>query len=220
MKDDKFSVVGRDEQPDVNGSGGLADDVSRAKAPESGPPDPFDPDSLRLSQDFASSIGVKRVLTVVPCHKPNRYDFVRVRPDEDWRLETGIFEDKANREFYLVSRDLWSDLEGDIQSTCLFLAVTRQGNIFLWPVKLAGADGKTNAWNESSQAAARLAEESWIRLASNMNAGYYDTVVATVKLPEPEWPDLSLTQILRLCFKTRFIESVDHPILQALRGEV
>ena len=84
------------------------------------PPDPFDPASLRLSQDFASSIGVKRVLTVVPCRKPNRHEFVRVREGDQWRLETGVFEDKVNRDTYLVARELWPELLGEVLPVCLF----------------------------------------------------------------------------------------------------
>jgi len=182
------------------------------------PPDPFDPASLRLSQDFASTIGVKKVLTTVPCRKPNRHEFVRVRPGEDWRLETGVFEDKVNRETYLVRRGLWAELAGEVQPVCLFLAVNRQGDVLLWPVKLPGADGRSNTWNDSALAAARLAESRWVRAASNMGAGMYDTFEAAAELSEPEWPELSLTEILRLCFQNRFIESVDHPAIRALRG--
>ena len=181
-------------------------------------PDPFDPASLRLGQDFASSIGVKRVLTTVPCRKPNRHEFVRVRPGEDWRLETGAFEDKVNREIYLVRRDLWAELAGEVYPVCLFLAVSRQGDAFLWPVKLPGVDGRSNTWNDSALAAARLAESRWVRVAANMPGGMYDTFEAQGELSEPTWPELSFPEILRLCFKQRFIESVDHPAIRALRG--
>ena len=64
--------------------------AGRAEGVQANAPDPFDPESLRLSQDFASSIGVKRAVTVVPCRKPHRQEFVRVRPGEEWRLEPGL----------------------------------------------------------------------------------------------------------------------------------
>ena len=195
----------------------IADQV---EAPDAAP-DPFDPESLRLDQDFASAVGVKKVLTTVPCRKPNRHEFVRVRPGVDWRLETGVFEDKVNREVYLVQRHLWAELAGDVYPVCLFLAVNRQGDVFLWPAKLPGSDGRSNSWNDSALAAARLAEARWVRVAANMPAGMYDTFEATGELPDPEWPDdLTLSDILRLAFKDRFIESADHPVLRALRGEV
>jgi hypothetical protein len=173
-----------------------------------------------LSQDFASAIGVKKVLTTVPCRKPNRHEYVRVRPGEDWRLETGIFEDKINRENYLVEPSLWADLLGELHPVCLFCAVTRQGSVFFWPVKLPGADGRSNSWNESALSAATLAESKWVKVSANMAAGMYDVFEAKGELAEPEWPDLSFQELLRLAFKSRYIETVDHPTLKALRGEV
>jgi len=38
-------------------------------------PDPFDPASLRLDQSFGAGAAVKKLLTTVPIHKPNRQDF-------------------------------------------------------------------------------------------------------------------------------------------------
>jgi hypothetical protein len=142
-----------------------------------------------------------------------------VRPGEDWRLETAAFEDKVVRETYLVGRALWSELAGEIYPVCLFLAVNRQGDVFLWPVKLPTADGRSNGWNDSALAAARMAESRWLRIAANMGAGLYDTFAAAGELTDPEWPDLSFPEILKLCFRDRFIEDIDHPVLRALRGE-
>ena len=181
-------------------------------------PDPFDPASLRLSQDFATAIGVKKVLTTLPCRKPHRHEFVRVRCGEEWRLETGIFEDKINREIYLVRPSLWPELMGEVQPVCLFLAVNRQNDPFIWPTKLPGLDGKSNPWNESAVAAARLAESAWIRVAANMPAGMYDVYEAAGELTEPTWPDLPFSRLLQLCFSDRFIQSCDHPVIRSLRG--
>jgi len=183
-------------------------------------PDPFDPEALRLSQDFVNGLGVRKVLTTVPCRKPNRHEFIRVRPGADWRLETGVFEDRINRETYLVRRELWAELAGEVLPVCLFLAINRQNDVFLWPVKLPGPDGRSNAWNDSALAAARLAETKWVRVASNTSAGMYDTFEAIGDLPEPEWPTLPFGEILKLCFQSRFINDLDHPVLRALRGQV
>ena len=172
-----------------NGAGVKFDDGDENEADPA--PDPFDPASLRLPQGFADTIGVRKVLTTVPCRKPNRHEFVRVRSGNDWRLETGIFEDKINRDIYLVRPDLWVELMGEAQPVCLFLAVNRQGDPFIWPAKLPGTDGKSNTWNESALAAARRAESKWIRVAANMPAGMYDVYEAAAELSHPIWPDLS-----------------------------
>ena len=183
-------------------------------------PDPFDPANMRMGQDFASELGVRKVLTTIKCDKPNRHVFVRVRPGEDWKVETYIFEDKVSRDRYYVSPDLLSDLLGEVYRVCLHLAITKQSDVFLWPVKLPGPDGRRNEWNDSAMEAAKLAESKWVRMAANMANGHYDVFEAVGELAEPTWPDLSLKEVLRLCFKDRFIESMDHPCLKALRGEV
>jgi len=183
--------------------------------------DPFDNlDSLRLSQDYAAQAPVKKVLTTVPCRKPNRHEFVRVRAGEDWRFETTAFEDKVNRETYLVSPELRAELFDETFNVCLFVTTNRQKDIFLWPVRLPGHDGKSNNWNDSAVAAAQLATTRWVRVASNMGAGLYDTFESVADIDEPLWPEYSLQEILKLSFRTRFIQDVDHPVMRALRGEV
>lgn len=189
-------------------------------AEQNAAPDPFDPASLRLGQNFAATVGVRKVLTTVPCRKPNRQEFVRVRPGEDWRLETGLFEDRINRDMYLVERSLWPELAGEVFPAVLFVSISRQGTVFVWPCKLPGIDGRSNTWNESALAAAKIAESRWVRVSANMPAGLYDVVEAVDHLIEPEWPpDLTFRDMLKLCFKDRFIDTLDHPILRALRGE-
>lgn len=182
-------------------------------------PNPFDPARLRLNQNFAAQVGVNKVLTIVPCRKPNRQEFVRVRPGEDWRLQTAVFEDKVSRETYLVEQALWPELMQEIYAVCLFYAITRQGDVFLWPVKLPGSDGKTNSWNQSALAAAHFAETHWVRVASNMAANMYDMFAAKSELANAEWPNLPFGEILRLTFKDRHIDSMSHPTVKALRGE-
>ena len=197
-----------------------ADFEDRGRESTDTAPNPFDPAKLRLSQDFASATSVRKVLTTIPCRKPSRHEFVRVRTGAEWRLETGVFEDKLNREVYLVDPSLWSGLLGEVYPVCLFCAVTRQNDLLLWPVKLPGPDGKSNSWNDSALAAATLAESKWVRLAANMPGGIYNVYEAEGALSDPEWPDLAFHEILRLAFKARFIQSLDHPVVKALRGEV
>src|SRR5690606_37888002 len=93
---------------------------------------------------------------------------------EDWQLSTALLEDARNQDKYLVSRELWPHLATEIHPTQLFLAINRQDDVFLWPVKLAGFDGRPNPWNQSALAAARLAEKSWIRITSNHMSERYD----------------------------------------------
>jgi len=182
--------------------------------------DPFDPANLRLGQNFAHGVGVKKCITRVPTRKPNRHEFVRVAPGDENYLETAILEDKANRESYLVEKALWGELAGEIVPAALFFAINRQNDVFLWPCKLPGLDGKTNAWNETALDAAKLAQEAWVRVVSNMQAGQYDIYQAEAKLAEPVWPELTFREALKKAFQDRFIRDMEHPFLRALRGEV
>src|SRR6266568_3638739 len=56
---------------------------------------------LRLGQDFADKVGVKKALLTVPVRKPDRQSFVRVHPDPSWRLDTAVITLKDERETYL-----------------------------------------------------------------------------------------------------------------------
>lgn len=182
-------------------------------------PDPFDPANLRLGQDYGEALSVKRKLITLPVRKPNRHEFVRVRPGDDWRLETAALTDKGTAETYLVDRPLWADLAGEVSPVLLLLAVNRQGDYFLWPAKLPGPDGRPNHWNDSALEATRLAESSWVRIVANMGAGLYDVFEAAGGLAEPQWPDdLTFPAALKLAFRDRFIDGPNHAVLRRLRG--
>src|SRR6516165_7010927 len=105
--------------------------------------DPFDNlDALRLSQNFAEGVPVKKLLTTVPVRKPNKHDFVRVHPDEAYRLPAAIFELKEDREVYLVSPAMASERAGEALGAVIYTAINRQGVVFLWPVRLPDTSGK------------------------------------------------------------------------------
>jgi hypothetical protein len=200
-------------------------DLERPAAPaQAAGPDPFDPASLRLSQDFAASIGVKKALLAVPIRKPDKAWFVRVHPDAAYRLQTAVVELKEDRgaETYLVAPSLWPDLaaEATFSGRALFTAVNRQGVVFLWPVRLPGPDGRVDEWSRTALEAADMAAKGWVRVAANMGLGAYDVHQASGRLPEPDWPDVPFRELLRVAFKDRFINDLNHPVLRRLRGEV
>lgn len=186
------------------------------------PPDPFDPASLRLTGDFTAASGVKKVLLSVPVRKPDKSWFVRTHPFEEYRIETAVIELKEDRETYLVARPLWPELatESTFSPRALFTAINRQGVVFIWPCRMPGTDGKLDEWSRTALDAANRARDRWVRVQSNMALGAYDVFEACGNLPDPEWPDTPFADLLRVAFNGRYIDTLDHPVLRRLRGEV
>jgi hypothetical protein len=182
--------------------------------------DPFN-DLSALPQNFASQTSVRPVFTTIGVRKPNRQEFVRVREGENWKFETGCFTDEESREVYMVPQALWPELQGEVKPTCLVTCLSRNSNVpFLWPLKLPGPDGRPNRWNESAIEAASLAEQQWLRVVADMSAGCYVPQIATGNLAEPDWPaGLTLNDLIRLAFRDRLINDLQHPLLRRLRGE-
>jgi hypothetical protein len=188
-------------------------------------PDPFDPAALRLPQDFTAALGVKKALLSVPVRKPDKAWFVRVHPAEEYRLQTAVIELKADRggETYLVAPSLWPELatEPTFSARVLFTAMNYTDRVvFLWPIRLPAPDGRKDEWSRTALEAAGMAMKKWSRVIANMGLGAYDVFEASGALPDPEWPDKTFAELLRLAFADRFVSSMDHPILRRLRGEV
>ena len=131
-----------------------------------------------------------------------------------------MLELKEDRETYLVDPALWSELPGEIAPIQLYTAITRQGVLFLWPVRLPGEDGRQMEWHRSAHEAAEMATKAWVKVQANMGLGAYEVFEATGNLPGPEWPEKPFKELLRIAFKGKFIDDINHPALKRLRGEV
>jgi hypothetical protein len=184
-------------------------------------PDPFDIARLRLSQDFVAAAGVKKILNTVPCRKPSKEWFLQTHPNEAYRIQTCVIELKEDSETYLVDPSLWSELvsESTFSPRALVTAINRQGVLFLWPIRLPGSDGRLDEWSRSAMEAATLAAGKWVRVQSNMSLGAYEVYEAAGQWAAPVWPDMPFQHLLKIAFKDRFINGLDHPILKRLRGD-
>jgi hypothetical protein len=191
--------------------------------PDSDPPsNPFDPESLRLSGTEVATLGVKKALITVPIRKPSKDAFVRTHPSPDYRLLTATIELKDEREIYVVAPHLRAELaaEATFSPRALYTAITKQGVLFLWPIRMPGPDGKIDDWNRSAMRAADMAVDNWVRVTANMSLGAYEVFEATGDLGDPEFPDLPFADLLKIALRDRFIDTRDHPVLRRLRGEV
>jgi hypothetical protein len=183
--------------------------------------DPLDLAALRLDQTYSDGVAVRKVITMIPVRKsPGDQHFVRVHPDPAYCIAPVavlVLKDNSD-ESYLVVPVLAAELEGEFKSVALYAAITRQGTPFLWYVPLPGRDGKINPWHQSRMAAIERAKSRWVRVKANQEAGGYDLTEAAANIGEPEWPDLTFQEMVRIAFQGRVIDRPDHPLILKLRG--
>ena len=175
---------------------------------------------FRISASSSELSITKKLIIHVPVCKPGKQRYVRVNPDNNYRMECAILKLEEDERPFLVSTHIVSSIARDIKIVILHCAIDRQGNIFLWPVPPVPEDGNENSWNQSQREIAIMAEKDWVRLSPNRHIASYDPIVAQGEIPEPTWPDLTLQNILQIAFgKTHIIDDTDHPALRKLWGK-
>lgn len=181
----------------------------------------LDLEELRLEQDYEEPSGVKKVPSPCSIKKPSKHAFFRVRSGEKWTYKVMIFEGKEQGETYIVHPQIANIIHDLIKRVVLYLAITRDGELFLLPVRLPKPDGRSDSWLESLERAVELAKSKWVRISANMNEGRYNVYEAIGNLPDPTWPnDLTFDDILNKSFNGRVINNKDHPVVKKALGEI
>ena len=176
--------------------------------------------SLRIPSNFGASLGVKKILNLVPVGKPINSQFFRTHPSVDMQFSAMILAPKGTQETYLVSQHVAEHLPELIKPVTIILIIDRQGNLRLVPVPYPGPDGQRNPWHQSLLEALTLAKTDWLRISANMQNGGYDVYQARATLPSPEWPEHAMDEIIKIAFRGRIINYLDHPVVQGLFGRV
>jgi len=213
-----FGYNATDDTPPENTTANTTE--SRLPPPE--PQDPYDPKYLGLSQDFVGAADVKKCWDIIKVEKPSKSRVFRVHPT--LRLKTMLLSLKEDNEVYVVRPEVRGALcsEGTVGIFTLLACVTKQGTPFLWPIRMADADGKWNVWHQSAWQIAEKAQTRWARMQANRDAGHYVAEYdqrAPDDQQEPDWPDLEFNDWLRLAFQGYTIDSLEHPVLKRLRLE-
>ena len=194
------------------------DTAENAANPTSGKTGRFDPTRLRLAQSFAA--GATTRTSPITARKPDPHNWFMAHPDPAFHFVTMVLDAKAERETYLVEPGLREELGRELTPKVIVPCITRQSNVFLWPVSLPSSTGRTNSWTQSALDAVQDAMQGWIRLVANSEAGGYDVYHPRVEIDPPKWPDLTLEDMLEKAFGHYLIDSLDHPRVRALLGEV
>lgn len=172
------------------------------------------------SRDFADPADVTSLVTRVPVRRPSGHTFIRVHPGQDYRFPVDLIELPDEEETYLIySNDVAAALD-EVRKPCmLYTAITRQGTVFLWPVKLPRGTKKLVAWHTSATEAAEKAIKEWVRINADMDLAAYKVTVARGAIPDPEWPNLTFEELLTIAFRDRLVSSLTHPLVRRYLGD-
>lgn len=179
----------------------------------------MDIDNLLISQDYTSNKSAVEVITQIVIRKPRKVEYVRVKPEKEFSCgPVAIYEDRENRCTYIVSPKIIQFLDGYYQPANLTTAISKSGELFLWPLKLPKKDGRDNQWFQSARAAAEMAKNNWINVKADHTMKMYKVKKAEGDIPEPEWPTISFDKIMKKVSSFYLIDNENHLVIQRLRG--
>jgi hypothetical protein len=184
-------------------------------------------DKFRLRQSF-DKVTVRRPLTTVSIRKPNMHEWFQTHPS--YQYEATLFQAKeeglGSEWYFPTNQEILGTLEElspkGVKDTCIFWWINRKKNTCIWPVVLADADGRQNDWHASmyEMLSVHGRGEHWCRIES-ADGGYNPAIADTEGWLPPEWPTVQkFGDVLRVAFKKggRTVDSLDHPLIQRLRG--
>jgi hypothetical protein len=185
-------------------------------------PDPFDAKALRLPPAFVQKAGIRKVISTIPVRKPHGQEWLRVHSGEGYSDEYGVIILKDDNEFYLLHPNLVAAYENEMTRVRIFVCMSMNKNLFLWPAKLHGSGNKNaDRWANSAIEAAEAAMQRKVRIQSNRGLGAYEHAFSDNPTPEndPVWPDLTYSEMLRIGFAKpgRFVDDHNHEVLRLLR---
>jgi hypothetical protein len=196
-----------------------------SNSPSTNTIDVFDFAAIRLPPDFEREGGVRRQLTQVRVRKPRPQEWIRVNPDPEYiaRVPTIIYKEDADskEEIYLVNPPLAKEMEDEITYATLYLAINRQGAIFIWPCRDQNPElrlGDTAA--KTRLEAAEAAMTRYTRVQWRSPAYEYAFRDASLVEVEPNWPDKTFDELVKLAFykSGMFVSDFNHPIIKILKG--
>jgi hypothetical protein len=176
--------------------------------------------SLIVSDDFDPNDETE-VLQRVDVRKPKKQEYVRVHTSPEMCITIAAVITEENQETYLVPPDMRVNVANEYVVIRLHVAMNRDGEVFLWPLKLQAVGARPNPWTESMARAIATAKQDWVRVSANMAGQRYNIQVANnQQIGNPWRENLSMEDLVSSAFEGRVIDTDDHPVIRKLRGEV
>ena len=201
-------------QDSVNAGGNKAKQHKKPK---------IDLERVRAKADQQIDLGVTTEYTVIPIRNPKPDEFFRCMADEEYSMDANILSLKTDNEWYLIDPDILHQiqLESQLKVMTLYVCVTMNSTPFVTCIPQPDEMGKINSWHESGHRTMEEAKQFWVRRQADIsNGGYIITKAMNAKLPDPKWPEMTLSEIVDRAFDKFYIDNMDHPVLQRLRGEM
>ena len=183
----------------------------------------IDLERVRAKADQLIDLGVATEYTVIPIRNPKPDEFYRCMADEEYSMDANILSLKTENEWYLIDPEILPEiqLESQLRVMTLYVCVTMNSTPFVTCIPQPDEMGKINSWHESGHRTMEEAKLCWVRRqADKANGGYVITKAMNAKLPDPKWPTMKLSEIIDRAFNKFYIDDINHPVLQRLRGEM
>ncbi len=183
----------------------------------------IDLERVRARADQSFDLGVTTEYTVIPIRNPKPDEFFRCMPDEDYSMDAHILSLKTENEWYLIDPDILPEiqLESQLRVRTVYVCVTMNSTPFVTCIPQANDLGQINSWHQSGHITMEEAKQCWVRRqADKANGGYTITKAINAMLPDPKWPTMTLSEIIDRAFDKFYINDIQHPVLQRLRGEM
>ena len=183
----------------------------------------IDLERVRAKADQSIDLGVTTEYTVIPIRNPKPDEFFRCMADEDYSIDAHILSLKTENEWYMIDPDILPEiqLESQLRVRTVYVCVTMNSTPFVTCIPQHDEMGKINSWHQSGHITMEEAKQCWVRRqADKANGGYVITKAMNAKLPDPKWPTMTLSEIIGRAFDKFYIDDINHPVLQRLRGEM
>ena len=198
-------------------SGSDDDDREEGQVSTESDENAFNPESEVDLASLRADVGTSRhrvSQVVMPgLHKPQRNAFCRVHPEHEMVLTAFL----VGMDLWFISAELAAQINASVDEYRLVLAVTRQQEYFLWPIRIPRGRSASNPWNVTHLEAAEQSKTFWTRMSSNQGQKKYDVHVAEYT-DDPVWPAEKFETLVKKALRGRVVDSLDHPIARQLSG--
>jgi hypothetical protein len=168
--------------------------------------------SVRDGDSIASGI------SLLPIRRPKKDEFVRVLFTREYRHFSGldmlVVKGPMSTDLYWLDYegDLLPEVEDSLKRYSLFIAVTNQGEFFLWPLPDEGGMARS-----STHDAIELCSEDWYSVRWDVTQ--FVTASPRIRPDEPKWNKLAPREaIFNASLRHVAITTMEHPVIRRLLG--